>query len=121
MLCAARFLGPKRDVTQHLDRIVQDMRGTQIVFLDGNDSVQYKEGEMTSYDTLIAQGRSSQLSDSDLSSEQLRIQPGDTLNLQFTSGKRQSASLRFERFEAERFRYHGCSKSGDAFARVSPS
>ena len=121
MLCAARFLGPKRVAKQHLDRIVQDVRCTQIVLLDGNDSVQHKESGMTSYDTMLAQGRSSQLSDSNLSSSQLRIQPSDTLNLQFTSGKRQSASLRFERFEAERFRYHGCSKSGDAFARVSPS
>ena len=87
-LCAARFLGPKRDVTPHLDRIVKDVRGTQIILLDGTDPVQNNPGGMTTYSTFIARGRSSQLSDSELSSKQLRILPSDTLNLQFTSGKK---------------------------------
>lgn len=92
-MCAARFLGSKRDVTQHLDRVAKDVRGIRIILFDSADSVHRNEGGMTTYDTLLAQGRSSQLSDSDLSFKQLRIQPSDTLNLQFTSGKEQFASL----------------------------
>jgi hypothetical protein len=96
VLCAARFLGPKRDVTQHLDRIVKDVRDTQIILFDGIDSVQDNPGGMNTYSNLLARGRSSQLSDSELSSKQLLIQPSDTLNLQFTSGKEQFAKLQFE-------------------------
>lgn len=88
MLCAARFLGPKRDVTSHLERIVKDVHGTQIILLDGIDSVQHSPGGIATYNDLIARGRSSRLSDSALSSKQLCIRPSDTLNLQFTSGKR---------------------------------
>ena len=83
MLCAARFLGPKRDVTPHLDRILKDARGTQVILFDDDDSVQ----QMTTYSTLLTRGKSSQLSDSELSFKQQSIQPSDTLNLQFTSGK----------------------------------
>ena len=92
MLCAARFLGPKRDVTPHLDRILKDARGTQVILFDDDDSVQ----QMTTYSTLLTRGKSSQLSDSELSFKQQSIQPSDTLNLQFTSGK-EIAFLRYER------------------------
>jgi hypothetical protein len=88
VLCAARFLGPERDVTPHLDRIAQDVRGIQIILFDGKDVAQQNRGGVTTYSTLLARGRSSQLSDSELSSKQLRIRPSDTLNLQFTSGKK---------------------------------
>lgn len=87
VLCAARFLGPKRDVTSHLDRILKDARGIQIILFDDADSVHQNPGGMTPYSTLLARGKSSQLSDSELSSKKLPIQPSDTLNLQFTSGK----------------------------------
>ena len=86
-LCAARFLGPKRDVTSHLDRILKDARGTQLILFDDADSVQRNPSGITTYSTLLARGKSSQLSDSELNSRQLSIQPSDTLNLQFTSGK----------------------------------
>jgi len=88
VLCAARFLGPKRDVTAHLDRILEDARDTQIILFDDADSVQQNLSEMTTYSALLARGNSSQLSDSALISKQLLIQPSDTLNLQFTSGKK---------------------------------
>jgi hypothetical protein len=93
MLCAARFLGPKRDVKSHLDRILKDARGTQVILFDDDDSVQ----QMTTYSTLLTRGKSSQLSDSELSFKQQSIQPSDTLNLQFTSGKEQLAFIRYER------------------------
>lgn len=86
-LCAARFLGPKRDVASHLDRILKDARHTQIILFDDADSVQQNPSGITTYTTLLARGKSSQLSDLELSSKQLSIQPSDTLNIQFTSGK----------------------------------
>jgi hypothetical protein len=87
VLCAARFLGPKRDVTLHLDRIARDVGGIQIILFDGEGVVDQNPSGMTTYSTLLARGRSSQLSNSELTSEQLRIRPSGTLNLQFTSGE----------------------------------
>ncbi|KAK3115556.1 hypothetical protein LTR53_004964 [Teratosphaeriaceae sp. CCFEE 6253] len=83
LLCAARYPGTQRDVTPHLDRLLDAAGPLQVILFDDSD---YPHNRVTSFDAFFRKGEASRLSEVALSQRQALVRPIDTLNLQFTSG-----------------------------------
>ncbi|KAK3116595.1 hypothetical protein LTR53_002893 [Teratosphaeriaceae sp. CCFEE 6253] len=82
LLCAARYPGPQRDVTPHLDRLLDAAGPLHVILFDDSD---YLHNRVTSFDAFFRKGEASRLSEVALSQRQALVRPIDTLNLQFTS------------------------------------
>ncbi|KAF2207627.1 hypothetical protein CERZMDRAFT_50854 [Cercospora zeae-maydis SCOH1-5] len=86
MLCVARSPGPRRNVTAHIETLMERIKDLQIVVFDDAEYTRRQGPAVEYYETFVASGQSSQISDTELADQQELVRPADVLNLQFTSG-----------------------------------
>ncbi|KAK5738940.1 putative NRPS-like protein biosynthetic cluster [Elasticomyces elasticus] len=86
LLCLARYPGPKRDSTSHLDCLTQSHTAIQIVLFDDVEYMQRRHPMVITFSEFTNRGELSSLSGDELCQRKALVRPSDVLNLQFTSG-----------------------------------
>lgn len=86
VVCAARYDGLYKDLGEHLS-VLTTKSGTKLQLVLFNGTLAAKNNaHVESYGNFLAKGEHSELRDAQLAKLESLVQPGDIVNLQFTSG-----------------------------------